>query len=62
MGYRCPPGVTIFDYSLLDTFLHLFNVTTGTINCARILLLYVFDTEAEPGGGLNPPFFEAARL
>ena len=31
MGYRCAPGVTIFDYIILDTFLHLFNATTGTI-------------------------------
>ena len=33
MGYRCGPGVTIFDFS--DTFLHLFNATTGTINSAQ---------------------------
>ena len=32
MGYRCAPGVTIYDYIFLDTFLHLFNDTTGTIN------------------------------
>ena len=32
MGYRCAPGVTIFDYIFLDTFLHLINVKTGTID------------------------------
>ena len=32
MGYRCAPGVTIFYYNFLDTFLHQFNVKTGPIN------------------------------
>ena len=31
MGYKCAPGVTIFDYIFLDTFLHPFNITKGTI-------------------------------
>ena len=34
MGYRCAPGVTIFDSNILDTFLDLFNVETGTIDSA----------------------------
>ena len=45
MGYRCAPGVTIFDYIFLDTFLHLFNVETGTINSAINSNLYAFDRE-----------------
>ena len=45
MGYRCAPGVTIFDYIFLDTFLHLFNVETGTINSAINSHLYAFDKE-----------------
>ena len=40
MGYRCAPGVAIFDYIFLDTFLHLFNVETGTINSAIHSNLY----------------------
>ena len=54
MGYRCAPGVTIFDYILLDTFLHLFNVATGTINCARIFNLYAFDRKF-----ISTPFHSA---
>ena len=54
MGYRCAPGVTIFYSILLDTFLHLFNVATGTINCARILNLYAFDREF-----ISTPFHRA---
>ena len=45
MGYRCAPGVTIFDSNILDTFLHLFNVETGTINNAIHSNLYAFDRE-----------------
>ena len=45
MGYRCPPGVTIFDCIFLDTFLHLFNVKTRTIDCAIYSNLYAFDRE-----------------
>ena len=56
MGYRCAPGVTIFDYIFLDTFLHLLNVKTCTINCARILNLYAFDRE------LNSTPFHSARI
>ena len=40
MGYRCAPGVTIFYYIFLDTFLHLFNVETGTINSAMHSNIY----------------------
>ena len=43
MGYRCAPGVTIFYYIFLDTFLHLFNVETTTINSAMHSNLYAFD-------------------
>ena len=45
MGYRCAPGVTIFDYIFLDTFLHLFIVKTRTINSTRIFNLYAFNRE-----------------
>ena len=45
MSYRCAPGVTIFDYIFLDTFLHLFNVETGTINSAIHSNLYAFERE-----------------
>ena len=56
MGYRCVPGVTIFDYILLDTFLHLFNVETGAINSAINSNLYAFDRE------LNSTPFHSARI
>ena len=56
MGCRCAPGVTIFDYIFLDTFLHLFNVETGTINCAINSNLYAFDRE------LNSTPFHSARI
>ena len=45
MGYRCAPGVMIFYHIFLDTFLHLFNVETGTINNAMHSNLYAFDRE-----------------
>ena len=56
MGYRCAPGVTIFDSNILDTSLHLFNVETGTINNAIISNLYAFDRE------LNSTPFHNARI
>ena len=56
MGYRCAPGVTIFDSNILDTFLHLFNVETGTINNAIHSNLYAFDRE------LNSAPFHSARI
>ena len=56
LGYRCAPGVTIFCHIFLDTFLHLLNVKTGTINCARILNLYAFDRE------LNSTPFHSAQI
>ena len=56
MGYRCSPGVTIFCYIFLDTFLHLLNVKTCTINCSRILNLYAFD------GELNSTPFHSAPI
>ena len=56
MGYRCAPGVTIFYYTFLDTFLHLFNVETGTINSAINSHLYAFDRE------LNSTPFHSARI
>ena len=56
MGYRCAPGVTVFDYIFLDTFLHLFNVETGTINSAINSHLYAFDRE------LNSTPFHSARI
>ena len=56
MGYRCAPGVTIFDYIFLDTFLHLFNVETGTRNSAINSHLYAFDRE------LNSTPFHSARI
>ena len=45
MGYKCAPGVTILYYIFLDTFLHLFNGETGTINSAIYSNLYAFDRE-----------------
>ena len=45
MGCRCAPGGHDWLLHFLDTFLHLFDVTTGTINSARILNLYAFDRE-----------------
>ena len=56
MGYRCAPGVTIFDYISLETFLHLFNVKTGRINSAQILHLYAIDRE------FNSTPFHSARI
>ena len=56
MGYRCAPGVTIFYYIFLGTFLHLFNVETGTINCAINSHLYAFDRE------FNSTPFHSARI
>ena len=56
MGYRCAPGVTIWYYIFLDTFLHLFNVETGTINSAINSHLYAFDRE------LNSTPFHSARI
>ena len=56
MGYRCATGVTIFDSNILDTFLHLLNVETGTINNAIHSNLYAFDRE------LNPTPFHSARI
>ena len=56
MGYRCAPGVTIFYYILLGTFLHLFNVETGTINSAIHSNLYAFNRE------LNSTPFQSARI
>ena len=56
MGYRCGPGVTIFDYIFLGTFLHLFNVETGTINSAINSHLYAFDRE------FNSTPFHSARI
>ena len=44
LGYRCVPGVTIFD-TFFDTFLHLFNAKTGTINSAINSNLYALDKE-----------------
>ena len=51
MGYRCAPGVTI-----LITFLHQFNVKTGTINSAINSNLYAFDRE------FNSTPFHSARI
>ena len=45
LGYRCVPGVTILYYIFLDTFLHLFNVETGTINSAINSNKFAFDRE-----------------
>ena len=45
-----------FDYIFLETFLHLFNVETGTINCAINSNLYAFDRE------LNSTPFHSARI
>ena len=56
MGYRCAPGVTIFYYIFLDTFLHLFNVKTRTINSTRIFNLDAFNRE------LNSTPFRSARI
>ena len=56
LGYRCAPGVTIFYYIFLYTFLHLFNVETGTINSAINSHLYAFDRE------LNSTPFHSARI
>ena len=56
LGYRCALGVTIFYYIFLDTFLHLFNVETGTINSAIFSHLYAFDRE------LNSTPFHSARI
>ena len=56
MGYRCAPGVTILYYIFWDTFLHLFNVETGTINSAMHSNLYAFDRE------LNSTPFHSARI
>ena len=56
MGYRCAPGVTIFYYIFLDSFLHQFNVKTGTINGALNSNLYAFDRE------FNSTLFHSARI
>ena len=56
LGYRCAPGVTIFYYNFLDTFLHLFNVETGTINSATNSNLYAFERE------LDSTPFHSARI
>ena len=56
MGYRCAPGVRIFDYIFMDTFLHLYNVRKGTINSTRIINLYAFDRE------FNSAPFHSARI
>ena len=56
MGYTCAPGVTIFDFIFLDTFLHLFNVKTGTTNCAINSNLYAFDRD------FNSTPFHSARI
>ena len=56
MGYRCAPGVTIFYYIFWGTFLHLFNVKTGTINSAINWSLYAFDRE------FNSTPFHSARI
>ena len=56
MGYSCAPGVRIFYYIFLDTFLHLFNVETGTINSAINTYLYAFDEK------LNSTLFHSARI
>ena len=56
MGYRSAPGVTIFDYIFLDTFLHLLNVKTRTRNSTRIFNLDAFNRE------LNSTPFHSARI
>ena len=56
LGYRCAPGVTILYYIFLATFLHLFNVETGTINNAINSNLYAFDRE------FNSTPFHNARI
>ena len=56
MGYRCSPGVTIFDYNFLDTFFRLFKVKTRTINSTRIFTLDAFNKE------LNSTPFHSARI
>ena len=58
MGYRCAPGVTIFDYIFLDTFLHLFNVETGTINSATNSNLYAFERELDSTPFHSPRIFK----
>ena len=56
MGYRCAPGVTIFYCIFLHTFLHLFNVKTGTIDSAINSNLYAFD------GEFNSTPFHSTRI
>ena len=56
MGYKCVPRVMILYYIFLDTFIHLFNVETGTINSAINSNLYAFD------GELNSTPFHIAQI
>ena len=43
-------------FHFLDTFLHLLNLTTGTINCAIYSNLYAFDRE------FNSTPYHSARI
>ena len=45
LGYRCAPWGHDFLFRFLDTFLHLLNVTAGTINSAINSNIYAFDRE-----------------
>ena len=56
LGYKCAHGVKIFYYIFLDTFSHLFNVESGTINVAINTNLYAFD------GELNSTPFHSAQI
>ena len=58
MGYRCAPGVTIFYYIFWDTFLHLFNVETGTIHSATNSNLYAFERELDSTPFHSPRIFK----